>query len=203
MEGHRVSWKIYTCLFVEYMDRKTNRQAGCAVFPKKCIDKLRMYQPGFAVYITLDFLKKLCLPFNGRHIFDSKRAGSNSLTKGNIMKIDYLYAAMVVTDIEASGAFYSKLLSREPDDRPMDTLVQWRGFSNAGIQLFKDAAKAGNSVMTIVVSDIEETKLSLKNQGIVLGEIQQGVFGKIGQLSDLDGNGITFTEPPKNAAQQT
>ncbi|MEP7073512.1 MAG: hypothetical protein ABI727_04950 [Nitrosospira sp.] len=119
------------------------------------------------------------------------------------MKIDYLYAAMVVTDIEASEAFYSKLLSREPDDRPMDTLVQWRGFSNAGIQLFKDAAKAGNSVMTIVVSDIEETKLSLKNQGIVLGEIQQGVFGKIGQLSDRDGNGITFTEPPKNAAQQT
>jgi predicted enzyme related to lactoylglutathione lyase len=119
-----------------------------------------------------------------------------------MMKIDYLFAAMFVSNIEASESFYTKVLSREPDDRPMDTLVQWRGFSNAGIQLFKDAAKAGNSTMTIVVSDIEKTKLILKNQGIDLGHAQQGEFGKIAQLSDPDGNNITFAEPPENSAKR-
>jgi predicted enzyme related to lactoylglutathione lyase len=115
-----------------------------------------------------------------------------------MMKIDYLFAAMFVSNIEASESFYTKVLSREPED----TLVQWRGFSNAGIQLVKDAAKAGNSTMTIVVSDIEKTKLILKNQGIDLGHAQQGEFGKIAQLSDPDGNNITFAEPPENSAKR-
>jgi predicted enzyme related to lactoylglutathione lyase len=118
------------------------------------------------------------------------------------MKIDYLYAAVIVTDIEASKAFYAKVLGRQPDDRPMDTLVQWRGFGNAGIQLFKDPARAGNSVMTLVVSDVEKTGLSLKENGIDLGQVQQGDFGKIAQLSDPDGNMITFAEPPKDGFGQ-
>ena len=90
------------------------------------------------------------------------------------MKIDYLYAAIFVSNIKASESFYSKVLDREPDDRPMDTLVQWHGFSNAGIQLFKDATKAGNSTMTIVVSDIKKTELFLKDLEIDLGQTQKG-----------------------------
>jgi predicted enzyme related to lactoylglutathione lyase len=114
------------------------------------------------------------------------------------MKIDYLYAAVIVTDIEASEAFYAKILGRPPDDRPMDTLVEWGGFGSGGIQLFKDPARAGNSIMTIVVSDVEKAGLSLKENGIDFGQIQQGNFGRIAQLSDPDGNMITFAEPPKD-----
>ena len=33
------------------------------------------------------------------------------------MKIDYLYAAIFVSNIEASESFYSKVLDREPDDK--------------------------------------------------------------------------------------
>ena len=117
------------------------------------------------------------------------------------LKIDYLYAAIVVTDIDAATDFYTKIIGRQPDDRPMDTLVQWRGFSDAGIQLFLDNAKAGNSMMTIVVSDVEKTALSLKKQGIELGKVQKGDFGKIAQLSDSDGNLISFAEPPKARAK--
>jgi catechol 2,3-dioxygenase-like lactoylglutathione lyase family enzyme len=121
--------------------------------------------------------------------------------QASAMKIDYLYAAVIVKDIEASEAFYTKVLGRQPDDRPMGTLVQWRGFSDAGIQLFEDPAKAGNGRMTIVVSDVGKTGLSLHEQGIDLGEVQQGDFGKIAQLSDPDGNLITFAEPPKKGAK--
>lgn len=119
------------------------------------------------------------------------------------LKIDYLYAAVVVTDIDASADFYTKIIGRQPDDRPMPTLVQWRGFSNAGIQLFKDSAKAGNSMMTVVVSDIEKTGLSLKKQGIEIGKVQKGDFGKIAQLSDPDGNVIFFAEPPQGSTPAT
>ena len=117
------------------------------------------------------------------------------------LKIDYLFAAIVVTDIDASADFYAKIIGRQPDDRPMDTLVQWRGFSNAGIQLFKDSAKAGNSLMTIVVSDVEKTVQSLKKQGLEPGKIQKGGSMRMAQLSDPDGNVIFFAEPPEAPAK--
>ena len=43
------------------------------------------------------------------------------------MHIDYLFAALLVSDIERSEAFYAAMLGRNADDRPMATLVQWRG----------------------------------------------------------------------------
>lgn len=113
------------------------------------------------------------------------------------MKVQGLYAAMYVKSISSSVDFYAKVLGREPDDKPMDTLVQWRGFGNAGIQLFQDPEKAGKSRMTIVVPDLAETKSLLSAESIELGEIQHGDFGKIAQINDPDGNLVTLAEPPK------
>jgi predicted enzyme related to lactoylglutathione lyase len=112
------------------------------------------------------------------------------------MNIQGLYAAVFVKDIASSSAFYSRLLGRQPDDKPMDTLVQWRGFGNAGIQLFRDPSKAGRGVMTLVVPDLEATKSLLDAQDIDLGQVQQGDFGKIAHLADPDGNVVTLAEPP-------
>ncbi len=114
------------------------------------------------------------------------------------MKVDYLYAAATVTDIDASVTFYTKLLGRQPDDRPMETLVQWRGISNAGIQLFRDPARAGDSRMTLVIADVEKACAALEEMGLAPGPVQQGDFGRIAQLNDPDGNTITLAEPPKN-----
>jgi predicted enzyme related to lactoylglutathione lyase len=118
------------------------------------------------------------------------------------MKVDYVYAAVYVRDIELSESFYSKVLGRAPDDKPMDTLIQWRGFSKAGIQLFKDASKSGNSLMTLVVADVEKVKSSLYEMGIQADQTQQGSFGKIARLSDPDGNVIVLAEPPKASPRQ-
>ncbi|MFT3763834.1 MAG: VOC family protein [Pseudoxanthomonas sp.] len=117
------------------------------------------------------------------------------------MKVQGLYAALYVKSIGSSADFYTKVLGRGPDDKPMDTLVQWRGFGSAGIQLFQDPERAGKSRMTLVVSDLAETKSLLDAEGIELGDIRQGDFGRIAQLTDLDGNLVTLAEPPSNRRQ--
>lgn len=113
------------------------------------------------------------------------------------MDIQGLYAAVFVRDIAAASTFYAKVLGRPPDDRPMETLVQWRGFGNAGIQLFRDAAKAGRGVMTLVVPDMDAEAVRLRVQGIRMDTVQTGVFGRISHITDPDGNLITLAEPPK------
>ncbi|QNP47923.1 VOC family protein [Diaphorobacter aerolatus] len=85
----------------------------------------------------------------------------------------------------------------------MDMLVEWSGIGIAGIQLVEDASRAGNSMMTIVVPDIETVRASLSSQQIDLGEAQRGDFGKIARLTDPDGNTITFAQPPDKAFPKT
>ena len=111
------------------------------------------------------------------------------------MEIQFIYAAMRVRDVTDAAKFYAKVLGREPDDRPMDTLVQWR-YTNAGIQLFADAENAGHGTMTLVVPDMDAVNTQLAAQGIDTGPIQRGDFGRIARFNDADGNDIVLAEPP-------
>ena len=113
------------------------------------------------------------------------------------MKIQGLYAAIYLRSVNPSADFYAKVLGRKPDDKPIDTLVQWRGFGSAGIQLFQEREKAGKSRMTIVVPDLRETKTYLSAQAIEISEINECSFGKIAHLTDPDGNLVTLAEPLK------
>ena len=114
------------------------------------------------------------------------------------MNIQGLFAAASVADMERAEAFYTALLGRGPDDRPMDSLIQWRPLDGAGIQLFHDADKAGNSSMTIVTPDMAAARSELASNGLELEDDVQGDFGVIAQISDPDGNRITLAEPPRD-----
>jgi predicted enzyme related to lactoylglutathione lyase len=113
------------------------------------------------------------------------------------MQIQGLYASIYVADLKVAEDFYTRLLGRGPDDRPLETMVQWRGIGTAGIQLFLDKGHAGHGVMTIVTPDIEATKTALKAKSIDLGEIRRGGYGAIANLQDPDSNRLNIAEPPK------
>lgn len=115
------------------------------------------------------------------------------------LNVQGLYAAMLVSDLKAAEAFYTRVLGRGPDDRPMPSLIQWRGFGMAaGIQLFEGSGTPGGSRMTLVLPDLRRAKEQLAGRGVTLGDISQGDYGRIAQLADPDGNTITFAEPPKS-----
>lgn len=111
------------------------------------------------------------------------------------MEIQFLYAAMRIKDLASATAFYAKVLGREPDDRPMETLVQWR-YAHAGIQLFADADEAGHGSMTLVVPDMEAARAELAGRDIDIGPIRRGDYGRIARFADPDGNAIVLAEPP-------
>lgn len=114
------------------------------------------------------------------------------------MQIDYVFAAVSSRDLAIAEAFYTTVLGREPDDRPMPTLIQWRGVANAGIQVFLDTDKPGGGSMTLVVANVETVAHHLTDAGYAAGDIRQGDFGRILRVRDPDGNALFFAEPPKN-----
>jgi hypothetical protein len=51
------------------------------------------------------------------------------------MNLQKIYTALLTEDLAAAEGWYTKLLRRGPDHRPMDTLVQWELFAQGGLMI--------------------------------------------------------------------
>jgi len=112
------------------------------------------------------------------------------------MQIQGIYAALATASMDRAEAFYTRLFDRQPDDRPMDSLIQWRNVAGANVQIFHDEENAGSGRLTIVVPQMDQARKALEEIGVKLTGESQGDYGKIAQLTDPDGNRITLAEPP-------
>ena len=112
------------------------------------------------------------------------------------MNLQRIYTVLLTTDLAAAEAWYTKLLGRGPDHRPMDTLVQWELFEQGGVALSTDREIAGRGVMFVIVEDVAAERRRLQRLGIVLGEDMQGDYSTLAQVRDPDGNLLTLATPP-------
>jgi hypothetical protein len=46
------------------------------------------------------------------------------------MRLQKIYTALLTADLAVAERWYTKLIGRGPDSRPMDTLVQWELFAS-------------------------------------------------------------------------
>jgi catechol 2,3-dioxygenase-like lactoylglutathione lyase family enzyme len=107
-----------------------------------------------------------------------------------------MYSALLTSDLAAAEGWYTKLLGRGPDNRPMETLVQWELFDQAGLALSTDDEIAGNGVMFLYVDDVAAERRRLQALGIVLGDDIKGDYSTLAQVRDPDGNLLTLATPP-------
>ena len=111
------------------------------------------------------------------------------------MALTRMLAQMTVTDLEPAVAWYTRLLGAEPDDRPMDGLVEWHLDPAFGVQVWADAERAGNSTMVIVESELDGLAQRLAGDGIRHDGIQDATTTRVLMVTDPDGNRIVFTAP--------
>ena len=112
------------------------------------------------------------------------------------MKLQTMYTALLTADLAAAEGWYTKLLGRGPNHRPMDTLVQWQLFDQGGLMLSSSDEIAGKGVMFLYVDDLAAERRRLQGLGIALGDDIAGDYSTLAQLHDPDGNLITLATPP-------
>lgn len=112
------------------------------------------------------------------------------------MNLQKIYTVLLTADLAAAERWYTKLLGRGPDYRPMDTLVQWELHDQGGVALSTDEEIAGRGVMFIVVDDVAAERRRLQVLGIVLGDDIEGDYSTLAQVRDPDGNLLTLATPP-------
>jgi hypothetical protein len=130
---------------------------------------------------------------SARH--DRAHQGTRRQPEGG-MQLQKFYSALLAKDLPAAEGWYSKLLGRGPDYRPMDTLIQWDLSAQGGLQLATDDNLAGHGALFLEVGDIAKERQRLRDLGISLSEDIQGDYSTLAQVRDPDGNQVTLATPP-------
>ena len=108
-----------------------------------------------------------------------------------------IYSALLTADLGAAENWYTRLLGRGPDYRPMPSLIQWELFDQAGLMLSSSEEIAGKGLVFFYVDDLAAERRRLQDLGLALGEDIPGDYSTLAQLRDPDGNLITLATPPK------
>ncbi len=109
------------------------------------------------------------------------------------MTIEHVLAVIPVSDINTARTWYGRLLGREPDNHPMETLIEWRATDNGWVQVTQDAERAGTALLNFAVDDLPAHRADLVSRGLAPGEIQDVNKGvQLSAITDPDGNTITF-----------
>lgn len=112
------------------------------------------------------------------------------------MNLQKIYTALLTKDLAAAEVWYTKLLGRGPDSRPMNTLLHWELFDHGGLAISSDDEIAGRGAMFLYVDDVAAERTRLHRLGIVLGDDIEGDYSTLAQVRDPAGNLLTFATPP-------
>lgn len=108
---------------------------------------------------------------------------------------DYLFAGVVVREIDAATEWYTRFFGRDPSFRPNDYESVWQAVPTGSVYVKADPPHAGHSAVTFAVASIESELAGLAERGIAAGPVEKvGNVGLESKLNDPDGNEITLVE---------
>ena len=109
--------------------------------------------------------------------------------------MEVLFASVPVADLHAAMGWYGHLFGRPPDIVPNKNEVMWCVAGNGWLYMIEDPERAGRTVVTISVSDLDQFVADLASRGISAGPIDAvGDAGRKANVVDADGNVISWIE---------
>jgi len=112
------------------------------------------------------------------------------------MNLQKTYPSLLAADLAAAEVWYTNLLDRGPDHRPMPTLLHWELSDQGGLMLSSSEEIAGKGVIFLYVDDLAAERRRLAGAGIALGDDIEGDYSTLAQVRDPDGNRVTLASPP-------
>jgi catechol 2,3-dioxygenase-like lactoylglutathione lyase family enzyme len=108
----------------------------------------------------------------------------------------HLFAGLRVRDFRAARAWYDRLLG-EPSFLPHDTEAVWTLAEDRSLYVVQDADRAGNSVVTVFVDDLDRQVREIAQRGLELDDHETYANGvRKAVYRDADGNEVAFGGAP-------
>jgi glyoxylase I family protein len=112
------------------------------------------------------------------------------------MPVNRVLASVAVADVDAALPWYEQLFGRTADALPMDGLAEWHVPSGGVVQLVASAERAGRSLLTLELDDLERELAVMRERGLDVGALDDTTSDKvlIATTTDPEGNAITLVE---------
>ena len=109
--------------------------------------------------------------------------------------VEVLFAAVTVADLDAAVAWYARLFGRPADIVPNDNEVMWRLADAAWLYVVRDEERAGHTLVTLCVADLDRAVADIAARGIAGGPVEIiGDAGRKATFTDAEGNAVSFIE---------
>lgn len=109
--------------------------------------------------------------------------------------MEILFASVPVSDLHSSLDWYERLFGRPPDVVPNEDEVMWHVAGTGWLYVIQDVERAGKTVVTVSVSDLEQFVVDLERRGISVGPVESHTdAGRKVDVQDPDGNVISWIE---------
>jgi predicted enzyme related to lactoylglutathione lyase len=107
------------------------------------------------------------------------------------MAMEVLFASVPVSDLPPALGWYGLLFGRVADIVPNDGEAMWCVAGNGWLYVVEDPGRAGMTIVTISVDDLDRLVSELSGRGIASGPIEAvGDQGRKSNVRDPDGNVI-------------
>jgi hypothetical protein len=110
--------------------------------------------------------------------------------------VEFVFAGIAVTNYRRAVTWYAMLFGRPPDVVVRDDIESmWQIKEAAWVYIVQDSERAGKSLVTILVTDLEGHLRDLSDRGIEGWALESvpGLYCKA-SLTDMDGNTVAFGE---------
>lgn len=109
--------------------------------------------------------------------------------------MEVLFASVPVSDLDVARRWYERLFGRPPDIVPNQHEVMWCVVGSGWLYVIRDPERAGRTVVTVSVSDLDRFVEDLAGRGIPVGPVEAvGDAGRKAIAVDADGNAISLIE---------
>lgn len=112
------------------------------------------------------------------------------------MTITHAFTGLPVADYNAAYPWYVRLLGREADIFPSDSECAWRLTSASSIYVVQDPQRAGRSLVTLALDDLDAHERRMQADGFVFAVEHSRVARRRLIVTDTDGNKLTFFRDP-------
>ena len=106
-----------------------------------------------------------------------------------------LFAGTPVGDFAAAVAWYTTVFGRPADIPVAEDETMWQFSDSAFVYLVRDPARAGGSLLTLSVADLDLAVAEVSARGVAGAQVEQvGEAGRRVVYTDPDGNRLSLVE---------
>ena len=112
------------------------------------------------------------------------------------MVVSFVFAGVAVADFAAAYEWYVRLLGRGADMFPHERESVWRLTPTGSIYVVEDRERAGSSLLTLALDDLDACERRLRDGEFSFSEETDGGAPRRLVVRDNDGNRLTFFQNP-------